>query len=156
MTIKLFAGQFQTAYVADDMDRGLAYFRDRFDIQKWTIMDTGGPGSPASAIAIAYSGDVMIELIEPSAEPSLYQDWLPAGGSGLRFHHLGFLVQNKVEWQAALRTFEDSGYPAALCGTVEGLMDYHYADATAVLGHYCELIFLQPEGEALFASVPRN
>lgn len=156
MTIRLFAGQFQTAYLTDDMDRGLAYFRDKFGIQNWTIMNTAGPGAPANGIAIAYSGDVMVELIEPSAEPSLYQNWLPAGGSGLRFHHLGFLVHSDREWKAAIRLFEDSGYPTAMSGTAEGLMDYHYADSTAILGHYCELIHLQPGGEALFASVPRN
>jgi hypothetical protein len=156
MTIRLFAGQFQTAYLTADVDQGMAYFRDNFAIRDWTILNTAGPGASANAIAIAYSGETMIELIEPSAEPSLYQNWLPAGGSGLRFHHLGFLVHSDQEWQATIRMFQDRGYPTVSSGTAEGLMDYHYADSTAVLGHYLELIHLQPGGEALFASVPRN
>ena len=156
MAIRLFAGQFQTAYVTEDMDRGLAYFRDAFDVRNWTMLDTAGPGSLAQVIAIAYSGDMMIELIEPSAEPSLYRDWVPAGGSGLRFHHLGFMVHSNEAWRDALRTFDERGFVEAYSGSAGDLMDYHYADSTAVLGHYCELINLRPAGEALFATVPRN
>jgi len=156
MTFPLFAGHFQNAYVVEDMDRGIAYFRDSFGVAEWTVMDTAAPGSPATAIAVAYTGDLMLELIQPSAEPSLYRNWVPTGGSGMRFHHLGFLVQNDAEWQAALRNYDAHGYATAASGSVPDLMDYHYADTRAALGYYCELIHLREGGKALFASVPRN
>lgn len=39
-------------------------------------------------VALAYSGDVQIELIVPGRAPSTYHDFLSAGGRGL--HHFGY------------------------------------------------------------------
>lgn len=156
MTHRLFAKHFQVAYIVEDIERGMGFFRDRFGVAKWHILDTAGPESPATAIAIAYVDELMLELIQPSAIPSIYRDWVPHGGSGVRLHHLGFLVHSDEDWSAALRKLAEDGYAEAFSGSAGDMLDFHYADCTADLGHYYELIHLKPAGAALFGAAPHN
>lgn len=157
MPAKLFSKHFQICYVVRDAQHTMARFRARLGMAAWSVLDTSGPDSPVSAIAMAYIDDLMIELIEPVAgRPSIYDGWAPANPDAMKLHHLGFLVHSDAEWQAALDQLDANGYAAAYAGSFGDTLDFHYADCTAELGHYHELIYLKAAGEALFASVPRN
>jgi catechol 2,3-dioxygenase-like lactoylglutathione lyase family enzyme len=157
MPPRLFAKHFQICYVVRDAERAFADFKDRFGITKWHQLDVASdPASPASTIALAYVDDLMIELVEPFPNrPSFYQGWL-TGTSRVRLHHLGFLLHDDAEWRAAIDQFTANGYPVAYAGSAGNMLDFHYADSTAELGHFLELIHLKPAGEAFFASVPHN
>lgn len=156
MNHRIFSNHFQAAYVVDDLDRGMAFFRDNCAIANWHIIDVAGPGSPANAIATAYVDNLMYELIEPSAEPSLYQGWLKDGGSGIRFHHFGFLVKTQADWDATMQALAERKIADAMSGTIPDIIDYHYADTTDLLGHYCEYVHLRPGGLGMFDPVPQN
>jgi hypothetical protein len=156
----LFQKHFQIAYVVRNLDAARRRFAEDFGVTQWDILDMEallGPGHGTRFIGNAYSGDVMIELIEPDPERhTIYRDWIPAAEDGIRLHHLGFLVFGDAEFRAATAHLEAAGFPAAHSGSFGNRLDYHYADTTAVLGHYYELINLKPAGEEFFARMPRN
>lgn len=53
----------------------------------------GAAGSPRVSLALAYSGDLQIELIQQhDRTPSSYLDFLAAGHEGL--HHIGFFTEH--------------------------------------------------------------
>ena len=53
----------------------------------------GAAGSPRVSLALAYSGDLQIELIQQHDQtPSSYLDFLAAGNEGL--HHIGFFTEH--------------------------------------------------------------
>jgi catechol 2,3-dioxygenase-like lactoylglutathione lyase family enzyme len=157
MSINLFRKHFQLCYVVRDGAHAMTRFRDRLGIANWQVLDTRHPESPVSMIAMAYAGDLMIELIEPIVDrPSIYQNWVPTTRDAMKLHHLGFLVHDEAEWRNALDQLAANGYADAYSGSFGDMLDFHYADSTAELGHYYELIHLRPEGEAFFAKIPRN
>ncbi len=155
MTIPvLFKHQFQAGYVVRNLPAAIADFRDRLGVAHWHIMDK--PGGAINAIGLAYVNHFMIELIEADpAQESLYQAWIPATESGARFHHHGFLIPDAEEYAKAARQFEAAGFKTAFAGNNAGILDYHYADTVAQLGHYCELIHVR-NGIDVFSQVPQN
>ncbi|MBV1688884.1 VOC family protein [Novosphingobium sp. G106] len=156
MPHNIFSNHFQVAYVVDDIERGMNFFRDNFAIAKWHFIDSSGPDSPVNAMATAYIDNIMVELLQPSALPSIYRNWLQPGGPGIRFHHLGYLVKTEEDWQATLNTLRNNGFADAYSDDVPDVLNFIYADTTKELGHYCEYIFLKPGGLEMFAPVPRN
>ncbi|MGE0387736.1 MAG: VOC family protein [Gammaproteobacteria bacterium] len=152
----LFRDHFQHAYVVRNMDGAMASFRDNCGVGRWQVMPMP-EGSPIRAIGLAYVQKVMIELIEavPGAE-SIYRDWLPASDSAARFHHLGYLIDSEAEYQALVRQFDAAGMRAAFAGSSGDILDFHYADTVAQLGHFCELVHLRPAGKDFFSQVPQN
>jgi catechol 2,3-dioxygenase-like lactoylglutathione lyase family enzyme len=156
----LFGHHFQVAYVVGDSEAARGIFAERFGVPKWQILDMvalQGEESPVRTISNAYSGDVMVELIEPRPEkPSIYRDWTPEAKDGFRFHHLGFLVPTPEEFAATVERLEAAGFPTAMGGSFGDLLDYHYADVTGTLGHYYELVHLRPAGAGFFTDVPKN
>ena len=156
----LFQQHFQIAYVVSDLDRAMIRLRDRYGIAEWDVLDMHeihGPDSPTRYIGNSYSGDVMIELIEPvPGVPSLYDGWAHDDPEKLRLHHLGFLVHDPDSFEAAKAQFAADGIETAHEGTFGDYLDYYYADTTPELGHYYELIHLKPAGKEFFDRVPRN
>lgn len=160
MTVPVFHNHFQHAYIVRDLEKAMARFKDLYGVANWHVMPMPpGEGSPTSGIALAYvdAEKVMIELIEgvPEVE-SLYQDWIPESESGARFHHLGFLIDDEDEYRNVVGQFEAAGFPTAFAGSSGDILDFHYADTVAELGHYCELVHLRPAGKDFFAPVPHN
>lgn len=156
----LFKQHFQIAYVVRDLAAARARLAREFGIAEWDVMDMAalmGPGHGTRYIGNSFAGDTMIELIEPDpAGDSIYRDWIPAEEDGVRLHHLGFLVRSDEDFKAAIAQLGTAGYPTAVSGSFGDALDYHYADTTALLGHYYELINLKPAGEQFFARIPRN
>jgi catechol 2,3-dioxygenase-like lactoylglutathione lyase family enzyme len=156
---QMFRDHFQLAYVVRDLDAGMARFRDRFGVAKWSVLDVqarSGPQSPLRSIATAYVNDVMIELMEAMPDRnSIYDTWL-APEQALRLHHLGFLVPTKDEWDDTCETLKANGIDIAYQGGGPGFMSFLYADTVAELGHYYEMIHLEEGGQKMFAGIPRN
>ena len=159
MTV-LFQKHFQIAYVVRNLEAARARFARDFGIAEWDVMDMAallGPGHGTRFIGNAFAGDVMIELIEPDPDAeTLFRDWIPEAEDGSRLHHLGFLVHSDAAYHSAIARMDAAGFPAAHSGSFGDNLDFHYADTTAQLGHYYELINLKPAGEQFFARIPRN
>jgi Glyoxalase/Bleomycin resistance protein/Dioxygenase superfamily len=161
MTIPvLFKRHFQVAYVVDDAAKAADILGKRFGVSKWDLLDMieiHGSGSAAQVIGNAWVGDMMIEVIEPQpGVASIYNDWKRDSGAAFRFHHLGFLIDSADEFTAAKRMLADSGFPIVVDGSFGEVLDYAYADTTAELGHYYEMIRLKAEGDTFFGRIPVN
>ena len=121
-------------------------------LQSMGVAPWYGPASPAGTgdnwverngkridtrfdIAVAYSGDVQLELIEPRGpDATVYSEHLEQHGEGL--HHLGFCVRDLS------RRLASSNIPVlqrgVLCG--KATTRYAYLDTTAAAGIIVELI----------------
>lgn len=150
------ARHFQNAYVARDIDAAARMFAERHGIGAFQYMRDipFGPGASIH-IALAWAGEVMVELIQPDGDaPNLYSTHLPLDGQLLRLHHLGHLIDLRDEWDEVVGRAERSGMPVAMRGNSHGL-NYLYLDARADTGHYLEYIHLDTEAAGFFSQVPR-
>ena len=155
---------FQIAYVTSDLERaatacGLLYGISRFQVAREVAIQTRA-GEARLNFALAYSGGVQIELIEPvGGDDETYRDDLPADGAVLRLHHLGHLISRDTTWRALTEAISHSGLEVPVGGVFrhEGvaLMHYLYADTRATLGHYLEFMYQTEAGRDLFSQVPR-
>lgn len=148
---------FQNAYIVQDFDKALEH---------WTKVIGVGPfylfpmpivfssleyrGRPAtnrdltSKVALAYSGDTQIEIIQPGTAPSPYHEFLDAGHRGLQ--HLGALAH---DFDAQLEAARRAGVPVAMEGVLPG---FRFAYLETDVGHpgaMIELIELAPEAKAM-------
>jgi hypothetical protein len=152
------ARYFQTAYVTRDLDRAVEVFQRQFGIGPFQFV-RGNLVDEHTRIdfALAWLGDVMVELIQPTGNGgSFYEAMLGPGPLGIRLHHFGHLVPDRQEWDRLHEQISRDGYPAALEGSVEGFLSYLYIDTRAHTGHFLEYILCEPAGQAFFDAVPRS
>jgi hypothetical protein len=148
---------FQNAYTTRDIDAATRMFAERHGIASFHFMRDipFGPGA-TTHIALAWAGDVMIELIQPNGEAAnLYSTMLPADNQLLRFHHLGHLMGDDAAWQRVVDLASRSRLPIAMQGNSHGV-NYLYLDARAELGHYLEYVYLTGDAVHLFDPVPHH
>src|SRR5262245_25480538 len=100
---------FHTGYAVRDAHKAAAMLGEKFGIKDWKIVpmpaEYGG-----RALAFAYVGDMMIELVDtvPGGVP-IYTDWIPEDETVLRLHHLGHYVTDREEFDLVARQFETAG-----------------------------------------------
>lgn len=111
-------GIVQAAYTVKNIEQSMRNFSERFKLGPWFVSGPfvpakgfyrGQPTDMSLTLAVAFSGHVMIELIEQHDDkPSVYQETIKAVGYG--FHH----------WAICSKSFdEDVGaYEAAGCPVV--------------------------------------
>lgn len=101
----LFGPAHQLGYVVRDIEAAMQYWTEKMGIGPFyylpqaPIMDyryQGEESSLAISGALAYSGAIQIELIQPlDNAPSSYRAFLDAGHEGL--HHIGYLSETYEE-----------------------------------------------------------
>lgn len=98
---RTFGPVFQIAYVVEDMEAAIAHWTRTMGVGPFSrfplplaadSIEVRGRRVPVdedllAAVALSYSGDTMIELIQPGAAPSTYREFLDAGRRGV--HHVG-------------------------------------------------------------------
>ena len=75
-------------------------------------------GEPADFVirhALAFSGEVMLELVQPIGGPSIWQEYLDARGPSL--HHIAFYVD---DFEAAAAEMASRGWVAVQAGAGSG------------------------------------
>lgn len=153
----MFGGCFQLGYVTRDLDQALDAFRRKYGPTEFLTYAPGivnGAPSPTRRIALAYLDDIMIEIIEPDpAQQTIFDAARPQQAGSIGFHHLGYLIDDHRDM---LRRVAEAGYDVPLHGSVEGMLDYSYADTRADIGHFSEFIRLDHGGRDFFETVPRN
>ena len=149
---------FQTAYVTRDLERTAAAFQRQFGIRAFQFQRGNRIDEHTSIdIALAWLGDVMVELIQPIGNGgSFYEVMLGPEPLGTRLHHLGHLVPDRTEWDRVREQVSRDGYQTPLQGSVEGFLSYLYVDMRAHTGHFLEYILCEPAGRAFFDAVPRS
>ena len=154
----LFGDFFQFGYVTNDIERAIATFRETAGIQQFKLMRDMAPGQPMNThIALAYAGNLMIELIEPLGAFPMYTDLLPSSGEFVvRHHHMGYRVADERRWRQLQAAVAQLGLNVSAGGEIPDLLSYAYIDTRHLYGHYQEYIFTTAAGEsAFFGDVPR-
>ncbi|WP_066826388.1 VOC family protein [Sphingomonas mali] len=86
----------QNAFVVEDIEAAIAYWTDVMGVGPFFLFPPlrfeqgelhGAPATLEYRAAIAYAGDLMIELIEPNG-PSIFQEFLDAGRSGVQHNSM--------------------------------------------------------------------
>ncbi len=99
-------------------------------------------------VALAYSGETMIEVIVPGSDPSPYRDFLDAGRSGV--HHLGTWA---IDYDAQMAAARAAGIRVAIEGTL-ALSRFAYLETDTIWpGTMVEIIEPQPAMLDLFQSI---
>ena len=108
----------QIAVVVPDLEAAVRGYVDALAIGPWNVYTIGAPtmtgmtyrGRPADfriRHALAFSGEVMLELIEPLEGESIWQEYLDARGASL--HHVAFYVD---DFDAASDAMHGRGWTA--------------------------------------------
>jgi len=152
---------FQHGYVTNDLEQAKALFAEKCGIGSYSELEHSLPlVTPRGVeqtdikVALAFVGDLQVELIEPLGAPGdlLWREVLPSTGFGVVLHHFGFLVPGPLSaWNAFRATIGNSEYPIVIEGDFEPAK-FVYVDLRDSLGHYYEYLWMQDD---LHAAVPR-
>lgn len=96
-------GFHQTAFVVRDLDEAVQHWADDLGIGPWRIWTMKAPGLQDTLYygqsvpfsfrhALALSGELQFELIQPLTGPSIFADQLAATGEG--HNHVGVVVED--------------------------------------------------------------
>jgi catechol 2,3-dioxygenase-like lactoylglutathione lyase family enzyme len=124
---RAFGPVFQVAYVVDDIEAHIDHWTRTMGVGPFYRFPVPRPieqlkvdDKPADSdtdlfagVALSYSGDTMIELIQPGSAPSTYREFLEAGRQGV--HHLGTFTDDYDNQMAAARA---AGIGVALEGVL--------------------------------------
>lgn len=137
----------QNAWVVNDIEASVRTWSETLGIGPFFVATYGGsmfetvsyrgkPGEMNMKTAIAFSGDMQIELIEPLDDaPSAYRDVYRPGEEG--FHHLCFWSE---DIDADLAHYAGLGCKAANTGKMRGGPRFAYVDARERTGCMIELL----------------
>ena len=97
----------------------------------------GADGTFSMLLAVSDTSP-QLELVQPLAGPSIYEDWLTERGEGL--HHVGLVVED--DFDAAVERLVAAGFEAIQSGDFGPLHDgrFSYHDTQAALGTIVELV----------------
>src|SRR5690349_17055464 len=112
----------QIAWVVNDVSTAEKYFVDAIGVPQFAKMENiraeetdgtylGKPGDFCFDLYLAYSGNTMIELIQPKSGNSIYRDFLetrPEGG----VQHIAFTLPES-DLDMAIAELNSKGYPVA-------------------------------------------
>ncbi len=132
----------QVAFVVRNLDRALEQYVDLLGVGPWTVYNVregdiedgtyrGDPASFAMRYALGTVGDTMIELIEPTAGPTIYRDHLEDYGAGV--HHMAYFSWTERECRDVVDGFAAAGVDVIQSGTLYGT-EFWYFDTTEELG----------------------
>ncbi|CDO35187.1 MULTISPECIES: VOC family protein [Novosphingobium] len=153
---------FQIAYVVPDVDAAIDHWTGAMGVgpffefplplpfEELAVREEAVPldADIFGAIAVSYSGDTMIELIQPGTAPSTYREFLESGQSGV--HHFGTFVD---DYEACMARARAQGVPVLLEGRLP-LSRFAYLDtARPGLSPIIEIIEPYPAMHETFAMI---
>jgi len=132
MAFPLLKDAFQIAYVTNDLERAAGVFHEQYGTREFLIM-RDLPDAYAD-LALAYSGDTMIELLQPLAQSGdFYSDYI-AGCDGfvIKHHHFGMLLDSREAMAETRAAHVGQGNAIVYEGGETGAaVQYLYADCRA-------------------------
>jgi hypothetical protein len=147
----------QNAFVVEDLGNGIAFWTRTLHVGPFFKFPKieyerseyrGKSQAIEAAVAIAYSGDLMIELVEPHG-PSIFREFLDSKRAGL--HHVAVLAD---DMQLAAEDLEARGAQRVQGGCVKEGSCVAYYEVPG-LDPVLEVACLKPEVLALFDLVRR-
>jgi hypothetical protein len=104
----------QLGYVVDDIEAAMGHWVERLGVGPFFFLPSpplgdltyrGEPTGARIAVALSFSGDLQVELIQPlDDEPTPYRDFLAAHGTGL--HHVARFV---ADYEGAVAAYGRAG-----------------------------------------------
>jgi catechol 2,3-dioxygenase-like lactoylglutathione lyase family enzyme len=154
----------QVAFVVRDLGAAQRFFRQSMGIARFYVIENFGSratyktfrGDPAEhdfTIAIAYSGNTQIELIQHLSGNTCYKEFVERRGEGM--HHLGFFLDNREQHQAVLAELTGNGFSVLQSGRF-GEALYTYFDTENAIGAVMEIVYLDQRSRDLMARVKRG
>jgi methylmalonyl-CoA/ethylmalonyl-CoA epimerase len=154
----------QVAFVVRDLDAAQKFFSQSMGIQRFYVIGHFGNratdktfrGRPAEhdfTIAIAYSADTQIELIQHLSGDTCYKEFLDRRGEGMQ--HLGFFLSDRDQHDRVLTEFRNNGYPVLQSGRF-GEASYTYFDTESAIGAVIEIVYLDERSRDLMARIKRG
>jgi methylmalonyl-CoA/ethylmalonyl-CoA epimerase len=158
------SGLQQVAFVVKDLTAGMRFFNRTMGVGRFYVIEDFGlhardktfRGRPVEhnfKLALAYSGDTQIELIQHLSGDTCYKEHLERRGEGL--HHLGFFLYDPKEYQRALDSLGTGGYASLMSGRF-GTTRYTYLDTEAVIGSIMEIVYLDAGGKDFMAKIKKG
>lgn len=147
----------QLAFVPSDFDAAVRHWTQKMGVGPFFLMENirledmrykGKPTDAVFSLALAYWGDMQIELIRPENDaPSIY-----SGEYGVRdrLHHTCLLLDDIADAYAACAAH---GATILVEGKVGDSGAVIYADAGGGPGHVIEMLQTQPGTHELFAMI---
>jgi len=155
--IKALGDIIQMAYLPEDFDATLRYWTETVGVGPFYLMENiqlgemryrGEPTDARFSIAIAYWGDIQIELIRPENDaPSIYSGEYAVKD---RLHHICIFVDSIAD---ARRACAEAGAEILVEGKVGDSGEVIYVDAGGGPGHVIELLQPMAGSEGLFAMI---
>lgn len=156
-SIKALGDIIQMAYLPEDFDAALRYWTETVGVGPFFLMENiqlgemryrGQPTDAVFSIAIAYWGDIQIELIRAENDaPSIYSGDYAVKD---RMHHICIFVESIEE---ARRVCAEAGAEVLVEGKVGDSGEVIYVDAGGGPGHVIELLQPMAGSEGLFAMI---
>jgi N-acyl-D-amino-acid deacylase len=154
----------QVAFVVNDLAAAQDFFGKKMGVPRFYVIedfghkaaDTTFRGHPARhnfSLAIAYSGNTQIELIQHLSGETTYKEFLERKGEGL--HHLGFFLHDRDAYEKTLSSLREDGLSILQSGRM-GDAHYTYIDSEATIGAIMEIVHLGPQATELMARVKRG
>ena len=147
----------QLAYLPQDFDAAVKYWTEQMGVGPFYLMENvalgeckykGVPTGAVFSIAIAYWGDVQIELIRPeNREPSIYCGEYAVTD---QLHHICIFVDSIVE---ARKACADVGAEILVEGKVGADGEVIYVDAGGGPGTVIELLQNMTGADAIFQMI---
>lgn len=145
----------QIAFVVDNLDDGIAWWTTVMGVGPFLVLrdlvydesDLHGQDAPISlSAAIAYSGDITIELIEPKGQ-SIFEEYRQAGKNGM--HHTCVFTDDFAATEADVIARGGKRLQGGRIGG--GIIGYY--DMGGDQGVILEIAQLAEPSKALFAAV---
>jgi methylmalonyl-CoA/ethylmalonyl-CoA epimerase len=154
----------QVAFVVRDLDAAQRFFSQRMGIPRFYIIEHFGQratdktfrGHPAEhdfTIALAYSGNTQIELIQHLSGDTCYKEFLDRKGEGMQ--HLGFFLSDRERHDQVLAEFNSNGLSVLQSGRFGDAL-YTYFDTESTIGAVMEIVYLDQRSRELMARIKRG
>ncbi len=153
-------GLIQMAYIVENLSLAVDQWVKQLNVGPWFVLDSftgtdpiyrGAPSHADVAIGMAYSGSMLIELIQPKDEhPSVYREVRDQRGFG--FHHFGLASHSFDEDLAA---YGSRGFELAFLARVPTGGRVGYLDTHGQMPGFIELIEADAAMEAHFTGYRR-
>ena len=139
----------QVAFVVEDIDSAMRRWWELLEVGPWEAYTMGPPrlqgmvvrGEPAEFSfrhALAWSGELQLELVQPQTGPSIFSEHLDRHGEGV--HHVGIVVQDH---HAGTKVLLDRGFTplqSAHGFGLDGSGRFAYFEPPGGIGTVVELI----------------
>lgn len=143
-----------SAWVTNDLDRALDVFRKRYGVGDFSFIEGPSPEGGHIRVAFAWAGGQVLEIIRATGPGfEFYNEMLPEGEFAIRFHHLGFLVEDEAGWKRLEEELRRGEWPIAYSTLTGDFIDAYYVKAPE-LGHYLEYVRPFAAGDAFYDAVP--